>query len=262
LLSAFWPLARASASSSSFSGSRPSCSGTASIRIASSASSRFLQRSIGATRAGLGLDGIDVESYAPTGRFSPAEIPRFRDRLANVLIWDSSLLEARMRHLVTDTPYYEPKKPTYDVVRVHRRRQLTIASARELDIRRVEGGRTWSNDRLGYTHGLGLTRFSGTDVRPNRQPSLLDAGLGVQQPRHLLWSPSAELAEMGRRRHPPCRGRHPGGRRARDALPLRRHRWSRALELDQTSCFRARAGQQAAPPLGRDHARVAPPPPP
>jgi len=143
----------------------------------------FLQHSIAATRTGLGLDGIDVESYSPTGRFSPAEIPRLRNRLANVLIWDSSLLKARMRQLVTDTPYYEPKEPTYDVVREHRHRQLTIASARELDIRRVGGARTWSNDRLGYTHGLGLTRFSGTDVRPNRQPRLLDAGLGVREPR-------------------------------------------------------------------------------
>jgi uncharacterized protein len=143
----------------------------------------FLKRSIVATRAGLGLDRTDVESYSPTGSFSPSEISRLRARLVNVPIWDSSLLVARMRQLVSDTPYYESRKPTYDVVRRHGRRQLTIASARELDIRRVKGARTWSNKRLTYTHGLGLTRFSGTDVRLNRQPSLLDAGLGVRQPR-------------------------------------------------------------------------------
>jgi len=143
----------------------------------------YLRRSIAATRAGLGLDRIDVESYSPTGRFSPAEVSGLRDRLANVLIWDSSLLQARMRQLVTDTPYYEPKEPTYDVVREHGHRQVTIASARELDVHRAGGARTWSNERLVYTHGLGLTRFSGTDVRPNRQPRLLDAGLGVRQPR-------------------------------------------------------------------------------
>jgi uncharacterized protein len=143
----------------------------------------FLQSSIAATRAGLGLDRIDVESYAPTGRFSAAEISRLRGRLATVPIWDSSLLEARMRQLVSDTPYYESRESTYDVARQHGRRQLTIASARELDTRRAGGARTWTNNHLAYTHGLGLTRFSGTDVRPNRQPRLLDAGLGVRQPR-------------------------------------------------------------------------------
>ena len=143
----------------------------------------FLQSSIAATRAGLGLDRIDVESYSPTGRFSAAEISPLRARLANVAIWDPSLLEARMRQLVSDTPYYESRESTYDVVRRHGRRKLTIASARELDTRRVRGARTWTNNRLAYTHGLGLTRFSGTDVRPNRQPRLLDAGLGVRQPR-------------------------------------------------------------------------------
>ena len=143
----------------------------------------YLAASIAATRSGLGLDEIDVESYSPTGRFSPDDIPGIRERLAQVTIWDSSLLQARMRQLVTETPYYEPEEPTYDVVRVDGRRQLTLTSARELNIRRVRSAETWSNNRLAYTHGVGLARFSGTDVQPDRQPRQLDNGLGIRQPR-------------------------------------------------------------------------------
>ena len=40
-----------------------------------------------------------------------------------------------MRQLVTETPYYSPEEPTLDVVRVDGRRQLTVVSARELDLR-------------------------------------------------------------------------------------------------------------------------------
>ncbi len=143
----------------------------------------FLEASIAGTRNGLGLDEVEVEPYAPTGRFDPNDIPALRERLTHVAIWDSSLIKARLRQLVTETPYYEPGHPTYDVVRVDGERQLTLTSVRELNIKRVRSAGTWINDRLAYTHGLGLARFSGTDVEPDRQPRLLDAGLGIRQPR-------------------------------------------------------------------------------
>ena len=144
----------------------------------------FLERSIAATRNGLGLDTIDVEQYSPTDSVSAADVTDARKRLRNVLIWETSLLEARMRELVTETPYYSPEGPTLDVVRIDGRRQLTVVSARELDLRPVRGNaETWINDRLAYTHGLGLIRFSGTDIEQNRAPRLLDAGLGVPEPR-------------------------------------------------------------------------------
>ena len=145
---------------------------------------RYLSASITGTRRALGLDEVKVEPYAPTGTFTPDDVAGLADRLQNTLIWETWLLEARMRQLVTDTPYFDPRGPAvFDVVRVDGRRQPTVASARELDIGRVPGASTWINDRISYTHGLGLIRFSGTDVEPSRQPRLLDAGLEVQQPR-------------------------------------------------------------------------------
>jgi uncharacterized membrane protein (UPF0182 family) len=143
----------------------------------------FLSASITATRRGLGLEKVELEPYAPTGSFTPDDVSGLGDRLQNTLIWEAWLLEARMRQLVTETPYYDPEEPMFDVVRVSGRPQPTLASARELDIRRVRGARSWINDRVSYTHGLGLVRFSGNDVEPNRQPRLLDAGLKVRQPR-------------------------------------------------------------------------------
>jgi uncharacterized protein len=144
----------------------------------------FLLRSIAATRSGLGLDAIEVDSYSPTGRLEPADVSEARERLANVLLWDAAVVHARMLDLVTQTPYYRPEEPTFDVVRVGGLPQPTMASARQLDIGRVRRqGQTWINDRLAYTHGLGLVRFSGTDIEGRGQPRLLDAGLEIRQPR-------------------------------------------------------------------------------
>jgi uncharacterized membrane protein (UPF0182 family) len=144
---------------------------------------RYLQRSITATRSGLGLDAIDVRAYRPTGALTAADISRARARLARVNVWDRGVIEARTRELVTETPHYRPERAAFDTTKVDGRRQLTMTSARELDLRPVGGGRSWANDRLTYTHGLGLTRFSATEIEGDGQPRLLDAGLGTRQPR-------------------------------------------------------------------------------
>jgi uncharacterized protein len=144
----------------------------------------YLQRSIDATRTGLGLDAIDVEPYSPTGDFSKGGFSALSDRLKNVQVWDSWVLQARMRELVTDTPYFSPGQPTLDAVRLNGRRQPTVESARELDLRPVGGtADNWVNDRIAYTHGLGLVRFSSTATSASREPRVLDTGLGLRQPR-------------------------------------------------------------------------------
>ena len=144
----------------------------------------FVGHSIASTRAGLALDTIDETTYRPTGSFAAADFPGIRSRVATVAVWDAWVLEARMRQLVNDTPYYRPGPATLDVARVDGRRQPTVVSARQLDLASVEElAETWSNNRLAYTHGLGLVRFSGADIRAGREPRLLDSGLGLREPR-------------------------------------------------------------------------------
>ncbi len=64
------------------------------------------------------------------------------------------------------------------------KRQTTVVSARELDTSAGDvDTHSWGSDRLAYTHGMGLIRFSGTGVGPDREPVLLDPGSGVRQPR-------------------------------------------------------------------------------
>ena len=144
----------------------------------------YLERSIAATRTGLGLNAIDVEAYSPTGSLLGGRLPAAEEAAQERLIWDDSLLEARMRQLVTDTPYYSPQESAIDLVRADGRLRPTVVSARELDLGPVgEGAESWISHRLAYTHGLGLIRFSGTEITQNRQPRELDPSLQVDEPR-------------------------------------------------------------------------------
>ncbi|CUR57305.1 membrane hypothetical protein [metagenome] len=147
----------------------------------------YLADSIAATRTGLGLAEIGVAPYDPAGAFTAADYPAARQRLANVPAWDTYVLEARMRQLVTEPPYFSPQEPVLDVVPTSSTTdaglttEVTAVSARELDLDQVPGeGGSWINDRVAYTHGLGLVRFSSTDIGSNREPRLLDNGLGEQ----------------------------------------------------------------------------------
>jgi uncharacterized membrane protein (UPF0182 family) len=143
----------------------------------------YLQHSISATRAGLGLDEVDMKAYEPTGTFRDADISTLRRQLASVPTWDTWLLGPRMRQLATNLPYYRPATPTLAVSRVDGRQQPTVVGERELDLHPIRQSlRTWSNAHLAYTHGLGIIRYSATAVDAAREPSLLGTP-GIRQPR-------------------------------------------------------------------------------
>ena len=143
----------------------------------------YLERSIAATRAALALDTIETESYAPSGAFAAADYLPTAARFDDVPTWDSSLLESRMDDLVSDTRYLRTDRPSLDVTDIDGRSQLTAVTARELDLSRVSAADSWGNDRLAYTHGVGLIRMSGTEVAADRGPRIVDDGLRPDSPR-------------------------------------------------------------------------------
>ena len=79
----------------------------------------YLAHSISATRPGMGLDTIEVDSYTPSGSFGAADFPALSERLAGVPEWDAWVLEARMRQLVTERPFDRPSEPVLDVQEGH-----------------------------------------------------------------------------------------------------------------------------------------------
>ncbi|WP_162529878.1 UPF0182 family protein [Nocardioides caldifontis] len=144
----------------------------------------YLEWSIAGTRAALGLDEVDVQRYDPGSEFDAADFAESRQRFERLPAWDGYVIGARMRQLVTEPPYFSPADPVPDVVQTRKGPELTLVSARELDLARVpDQGNEWVSDRLSYTHGLGLVRFSSNDVGAHRQPRLMDSGLDVPEPR-------------------------------------------------------------------------------
>ena len=197
--------------------------------------------------AASGSTRIEVHPYSPTGRLqrgrrlARSRAARGRSGLGHA---GARGEDARPRHRDALLPPARSRR--VDIVRVDGRRQLTVASARELDLRRAGGGgRSWANDRLAYTHGLGLPRFSATDIEPGPgSRGCWTRASGMRQPRIYF----GDLPARSRRRR--GSSRTPAGprstSRARGATAAYHYDGTGrdpAVELDRSEpCSRSRWG--------------------
>jgi uncharacterized protein len=133
-----------------------------------------LQSAIDATRQAFSLADVRVVPQEPRAQVSRHDAAADSGLLANVQVWDSSVLAAQMRQLTSGTPYLRVRTPTLDVESVNGGERLTAFAEQEIDDRLTSGRAAgWSDARMVYTHGLGAVGFSasqvGSDGEPRRQ---------------------------------------------------------------------------------------------
>ncbi|MCU1428616.1 MAG: hypothetical protein JWL83_2616, partial [Actinomycetia bacterium] len=128
---------------------------------------------IRATRQAFALEDVAVSRETPLVRVPAATVARNAKMLANVQVWDNSVLLERVRQLSSGTPYFRASTTTLDVERVNGQPRLVVFAEQELDLHQASArARGWSNSRLAYTHGLGAVSFSASGIGPNAGPRL------------------------------------------------------------------------------------------
>jgi uncharacterized membrane protein (UPF0182 family) len=129
----------------------------------------YLRRNIAFSRQGFGLENVRrVDNFPANNSLTAAGVQANRDTLDNVRLWDYDYLGKVYSQLQTIKPYYKFEQisvgdsQTYniDIDRYligGKMRQVMLA-AREMDTNALPAAaKTWQNQRLGYTHGYGLT---------------------------------------------------------------------------------------------------------
>ncbi|MEB3273800.1 MAG: UPF0182 family protein [Prochlorothrix sp.] len=153
---------------------------------------RYIKRSIAATREAFGLNNIEVRTFDPLGSFTAETLKNNAATLQNIRLWDSRPLLQTNRQLQQIRLYYsfpdadvdrytiglesdpsaperartspaggasnaqpnDPANPTAPNANL----QQVLLSARELDYGSVPAeAQTWVNEHLVYTHGYGFT---------------------------------------------------------------------------------------------------------
>jgi uncharacterized protein len=168
----------------------------------------YIAQSIRLTRQAFDLDTIEVKSFTPKDRLTPALIQANRATIRNIRLWDTQPLLEANRQLQRIRPYYE--FPDADIDRYtfkaapseqssgktlasDETRQVLIA-ARELDFNTVaQKAKTWINQRLIYTHGYGFTLSPVNTSALSGLPEYFVKDIGTQTDQSSLQTATPEI---------------------------------------------------------------------
>jgi uncharacterized membrane protein (UPF0182 family) len=148
----------------------------------------YIAAHIAATRAAYGLDAIDVKPFTGEQALGRSLIDANQATLDNMRLWD-------YRPLLTTFGQQQILRQYYQFLDVDIDRYVIDGAERQIMLSPREIGelpanaRTWTNERLVYTHGYGITAVPVNAVTPEGQPDYLVSGINrepklpVGQPR-------------------------------------------------------------------------------
>src|SRR6266576_2040749 len=148
-----------------------------------------LRRHIDATRRAWGLDGVVVRDLTGEALLTGRDIQANRPTISNVRLWDRDPLLQTFGQLQEIRTYYDFVSVDDDRYVVDGRYRQVMLSPRELNSASLPT-RTFINERLTFTHGMGLTLGPVNEVTEEGLPVLFikdlppasSVSLGVQRP--------------------------------------------------------------------------------
>src|SRR5881409_312463 len=130
-----------------------------------------LRRHIDATRRAWGLDSVLVRDLSGEARLTERDIQANRPTIDNVRLWDRDPLLQTFGQLQEIRTYYDFVSVDDDRYVVDRRYRQVMLSPRELNSASLPT-RTFINERLTFTHGMGLTLGPVNEVTEEGLPVL------------------------------------------------------------------------------------------
>ena len=150
----------------------------------------YIERTLALTRQAFNLEPIEVETFTPGERLTPAKLAANNLTIENIRLWDKRPLLETNRQLQRIRLYYE--FPDADIDRYslpgtsgQTIQQQVLIAARELDFSAVPAAaQTWVNQHLVYTHGYGFTVSPVNRVAEGGLPYYLISGIeSAEDPR-------------------------------------------------------------------------------
>ncbi|HVV38262.1 MAG TPA: UPF0182 family protein [Acidimicrobiales bacterium] len=116
----------------------------------------YIKRNIVATRAALGLTNVSISQYQYNDNLTSDDLAANQDTVRNIRLWDPNFTNDTFESLQSQKSYYQFNDVDADRYDIDGQKTQVMASARELNSAGLpEGGRSWVNRHLQYTHGYG-----------------------------------------------------------------------------------------------------------
>ena len=132
----------------------------------------YIARNIAFTRTALGLDRIEEAFYsAKTTVVTDSLIQENLQTINNIRLWDHRPLSDVYRQIQLIRPYYDFKQADVDRYTLNGEYRQVLLAAREVAPERLAPeSQTWVNEKLFYTHGIGVAMSPVTEFTPEGRP--------------------------------------------------------------------------------------------
>jgi uncharacterized membrane protein (UPF0182 family) len=150
----------------------------------------YIAKHLASTRSAFDLDTIEQRSFTGEQPLTEAVFQQDTATIDNLRLWDYRPLLITFGQDQILRRYYDFLDVDIDRYTVDGAERQIMLSARELDVDKLaEDAKTWTNERLVYTHGYGITAVPVDAVTGQGQPDYLvsginrEASLPVEEPR-------------------------------------------------------------------------------
>ncbi len=149
----------------------------------------YIEHHIRFTREGFGLDRIKQLPFEPEGTLTEEDIKENLPTIKNIRLWDEEPLLRTYSQLQQIRTYYRFVDVDNDRYVIQGRYRQVMLSPRELSYDDLPG-RSWINERLVYTHGIGLAMGPVSGITKEGLPEFFikdippvsDVGLKITRP--------------------------------------------------------------------------------
>jgi uncharacterized membrane protein (UPF0182 family) len=154
----------------------------------------YVQRHLQATRAAFDLDAIDVRRFTGEQELTRALFDNEEATIDNLRLWDYRPLLTTFGQQQILRRYYTFTDVDIDRYTIEDEQRQIMLSARELDATLFGDTLTWTNERLVYTHGYGITAVPVDAVTEQGTPDYLVSGID-REPRLPIGEPRIYFGE-------------------------------------------------------------------
>jgi uncharacterized protein len=154
----------------------------------------YLRQHLEATRSAFDLDAIETRPFTGEQDLTRATFEGDQATIDNLRLWDYRPLLTTFGQQQILRRYYTFTDVDIDRYRIGDEQRQIMLSARELDVELFGEDLTWTNERLVYTHGYGITAVPVDAVTPQGTPDYLVSGIN-REPQLPLSQPRIYFGE-------------------------------------------------------------------
>ena len=131
----------------------------------------YILRNIDFTRRGFALNRIEDTFYPVQTSVTAELIAQNRQTINNIRLWDHRPLSDVYTQIQLIRPYYDFRRVDVDRYTLDGEYRQVMLAGREVAPEKLEeGAQTWVNEKLVYTHGIGLAMSPVTEFTPEGRP--------------------------------------------------------------------------------------------